>query len=65
MKKRKPITGTERIKSCDNEVKPLNQRENPLNTRKGMVKMTDNQKKDFGIQLTNPLFDLLKSPILL
>ena len=39
MKKRKLITGLERVNKCNNEVRPLTERETPLNTRKGMKRV--------------------------
>lgn len=47
-KRNRIIDGLERVRKCDNEVRPLDQRESPLNTRKGMIQ--HKRKGKYAIQ---------------
>lgn len=38
---KRKIDGLERVRAADREVLPLNARESPMNTRKGMIKQTE------------------------
>lgn len=60
MKKRN-CTGIEYLTKCNNEVRSLDKRENPLKTRKGMKRTNNKHSVIDGIQIENPIYGILRA----